>query len=146
MFYRRYRNPAMFREMQRLQREMGRLFSAVEGRGQGPTSYPAINIWAGEDSAVMVAELPGVQPDDMDVRVVGDTLTLSGSRAAPEIGEGASYHRRERSFGRFSRTLQLPFKVEAGRVDAEFQKGILKIHLPRAESDKPRKISVKSSS
>jgi len=130
------------REMQRLQREMNRVFS---GMGQ-PLSQeiPPVNAWMSEGDAIVAAELPGVDPGKVDISVVGDTLTISGSRKADPLKEGESYHRQERSSGSFSRTIQLPFHVEADKVEAEYDKGILTIIMPRAEADKPRKIAVKS--
>jgi HSP20 family protein len=71
-------------------------------------------------------------------------LSLSGNRQPDQFKEGDKYHRRERRFGKFSRTFELPFLVEANKVDAIFEKGVLHISLPRAEEDKPKKIKVKT--
>jgi HSP20 family protein len=103
-----------------------------------------MNVWANPDGAVVTAELPGVNPEDIDVSVVGETLTLTGSRTPEELKEGEKYHRRERGQGKFTRTFQLPFPVEADKVEAVFEKGVLHISLPRAEADKPKKISIKA--
>jgi HSP20 family protein len=103
-----------------------------------------MNVWTNEEGVVVTAELPGVEPDEIDVSVVGDTLTLTGSRRPFELKEGEKYHRRERGFGRFTRTFQLPFQVEADQVEAIFEKGVLHISLPRAEVDKPKKIAIKA--
>jgi len=129
-------------EVQRLQREMNRLFSGVSQ----PFSqdFPAINVWSGGDEILVSAEVPGAEPDAMDISVVGESLTLSGVRKAETLKEGENYHRQERSTGRFSRTLQLPFRVQSDKVKARYEKGILHISLPRAEADKPRKIGIKS--
>ncbi len=144
MFYRRYRNPSAIEEMDRLQREMNRLFSSAQGQRQS-AGYPAVNIWTSNEGAILTTEIPGVSTDNLDISIAGDTITLSGSRDAPEIGEEDSYHRQERGSGRFSRTIQLPFPVEVQKVDAQFRKGVLKISLPRSESDRPKKIAVKNS-
>jgi len=128
-------------EMQRLQREMNRVFSGLE-QPLNP-EVPPLNAWVGESDVVVSAELPGVDPGKVDVSVVGDTLTISGAREAAALKEGESYHRQERSHGRFTRSLQLPFHVEAGKVEAKYDKGILRVTLPRAEADKPKKIAVK---
>jgi HSP20 family protein len=132
--------------MERLQREMNHLFSDSFSLAGGRTApnYPAMNVWTNEESAVITAELPGISPEDIDISVVGDTLTLSGERKLEELEEGDKYHRRERGYGKFSRTFQLPFKVEAEEVEALFERGVLHLSLPRAESDKPKKITVKS--
>jgi HSP20 family protein len=130
------------REMQRLRREMNQVFSGIEQ----PLSQedPLVNAWVGEQDVIIIAEVPGVDPAKVDISVVGDTLTISGLRDAVPLKEGESYHRQERSYGRFSRSLQLPFHVEAAKVEAKYERGILKITLPRAEADKPRKIAVKT--
>jgi HSP20 family protein len=131
-----------FQEMQRLQREVNKVFSGV---GQSLSrEVPPVNAWIGEGDVMVAAELPGIDPAKVDISVVGDTLTISGSRAAQILKEGESYHRQERDQGRFSRTIQLPFHVDAGKVEARYERGVLTITLPRAEADKPRKITVKS--
>jgi HSP20 family protein len=85
-----------------------------------------------------------VDPGDIEISVRDDTLTLRGSRKAVELEEGTTYHRRERGSGAFARTVELPFRVEGGKVEATFEKGVLKISLPRAEEDKPKKITIKT--
>jgi HSP20 family protein len=103
-----------------------------------------VNAWLGEGDIIVTAELPGVDPGKVDISVVGDTLTISGLRETLQLKEGESYHRQERGHGRFTRSLQLPFHVDAGKVEATYDRGILQMTLPRSEADKPRKISVKS--
>ncbi|MBN1874681.1 MAG: Hsp20/alpha crystallin family protein [Anaerolineae bacterium] len=139
-----YRAP--FREMERLQREMNRLFTETmsPGRGRVAAGYPAMNIWANEEGVIVTAELPGVNPEDIDIAVDGDTLTLTGVRHPEALKEGETYHRRERGAGKFNRVFQLPFQVEMEAVEATFANGVLHITLPRAEEDKPRKIEVKT--
>lgn len=127
-------------EMQRLQREMNRLFSgATELYAH---DFPALNVWRSEDGAVVVAELPGIDPGKLDISVVGDSLTLSGNRDLETLKEGESYHRQERTYGRFARTLQLPFQVDAVKVGAKYEKGVLHVTLPRLEAEKPKKITI----
>jgi HSP20 family protein len=129
-------------EMQNLQREMNRLFSGFTQ----PFSheFPAINVWLSKDDAIVSAELPGIDPGEIDISVVADTVTLRGSREKDQLKEGESYHRQERSYGNFTRTLQVPFQVDAGRVEAKYDKGILRITLPRSEAAKPKKVTVRS--
>jgi HSP20 family protein len=129
-------------EMQNLQREMNRLFSGfTQPYGH---EFPAINVWLSKDDAIVSAELPGINPGKIDISVVVDTITLSGSREKDELKEGESYHRQERSYGNFTRTLQIPFQVDAGKADAKYEKGVLRITLPRSEAAKPKKIAMKS--
>jgi len=144
--YRRYRKPSIWQEMNQLQREMNRLFDTTgRGRVVSAPSYPAINIWTNEEGMLISAEMPAVHPDDINIDVNADALSISGERKADEVAKEAAFHRRERSYGSFSRTVQLPFNVDTNKVEANFKNGILMINLPRAEADKPRKISIKSS-
>lgn len=136
--------PSIWDEMERIQREMNRMFDGVHPSQINP-EYPALNLWVGSDNQVISAELPGIQIDDLDINVLGQTLTISGERKPESALEGAEMHRQERPFGKFSRSIKLPYPVEAGKVQATLEKGVLTINLPRAEADKPRKIAVKAS-
>lgn len=141
--YRTYRTPSVWREMDRLQREMNRLFTRFDPAGPRSTpAYPTINVWTKEDSQIVSAEMPGVKIEDIDLRVEGDMLTISGERTAAELPEGARRIRRERNYGKFSRTFQLPYVVDAKGIEARFKNGVLIIIMPRAEEDKPRKIKI----
>ena len=135
-----------WREMDRLRRDMNRLFTdwSTQARRTVAPGYPAMNVWMGQDSAVVTAELPGVNLEDIDISVEEDTLTLRGDRQRGELEEGVTYHRRERRFGSFLRTFQLPFRVDAAKVDATLKNGVLSISLPRAEEDKPRRIAIRA--
>jgi len=95
-----------------------------------------MNVWANQDGAIVTAELPGINPEDIDISVQDDTLVLRGSRTPEEVQEGVTYHRQERGSGSFTRSLQLPFQVEQNQVEASYARGILSITLPRAEADK----------
>jgi len=128
--------------MQRLQHKLNRLLSA--SASSSPPEYPPINVWTSSTGAIVRAEIPGMAADDVEISLVHDTLTIRGSRNPEQLKEGESCHRQERGFGQFTRTLQLPFGVEADEVQARFTNGVLQITLPRAEAEKPRKISVVS--
>lgn len=141
--YRRYRMPNVSREMDKFQREMNRLFdSTFSRRYRNAPSFPAVNVWANEDGLVVTSEVPGINVDDIDIVVVGETLTLSGTRGWDELNEDTKYHRQERGYGDFTRTVKLPFLVDADKVDASFIDGVLNITLPRKDEDKPTRISV----
>jgi len=145
MMYRRYRYPSLWLEFDRLQREINRLSEpGAQKRGRGRVSFPAVNIWTNDDSTWVTAEVPGVDPKEIEIAIVGSTLTISGIRIPEESDENSRYHRQERGYGKFSRPIQLPFNVDANKVEANVKDGILSINLPRAEEDKPRKISVRS--
>ncbi len=130
------------REIESLRREMNRLFARTSP-WEAP-EFPAINIWVRDNEARVTAELPGIDAKDLDISVIGDTMTLGGNRKADVLKEGESYHRQERGSGSFARTVRLPFKVETDKVSAKYERGVLRITLPRAEEDKPKKIEVKS--
>ncbi len=143
--YRRYRIPTVWHEMDRLQSEMGRLFATYYPERVRPApAYPALNVWTNEEGLNVTAEVPGVKPEEIEINVVGDTLTLTGTRKADELDENVRYHRQERGYGDFTRSLQLPFQVDVDKVEATFRNGVLMVAMPRAEEDKPRKITVKS--
>lgn len=131
-----------FREIEQFEKDWSNLFSSL-GR-PGVAKYPPINMYTSDDDVVVTSELPGVEPEDVDLTVTGDVLTLKGTRKRAELGEGQTWHRRERGYGDFYRTRQLPYNVESSKVEAKYEKGILRITLPRAEADKARKISVKT--
>lgn len=134
------------RDLTGLQREMNRLFDArLAPRYQRAPGFPAMNVWTSEEAVVVTAELPGVSLEDMDVTVLNETLTVRGGRAPDEEVEGSRFHRRERTYGQFSRTIQLPYAVNADKVEATLKNGLLRLWLPRLEEDRPRKIAVKGS-
>jgi HSP20 family protein len=128
-----------FRELHRMQREMSRLF---DGAGDGAADYPTVNLWSSVDEAVVTAELPGVEPTDLNLTVQGDLLVLEGERKADVPPEKATLLRSERTAGRFHRTVRLPFEVEADKVKAKVEHGLAQITLPRKESTKPRRIAI----
>ena len=143
--YRRYRTPSIWQEMKRVQDEMDKLSREFSPRyAHAQATYPAINIWADEESAIVTAEIPGISKDDLDINVTGDTLTLGGDRKPEGLPEGAKYHRQERRYGEFSRSIRLPYTVDVNKVKATFKNGILEVFLPRIEAEKPKKISVKT--
>lgn len=125
-----------------LQREINRLFSNV---GQTMASdYPAINVWEKDNSLVVTTELPGMEPENINVSVTGATLTISGISKTDPIKEGETYLRQERELGNFQRNFQLPFQADSKGVEAKYEKGILKITLPRLQEDLPKKIKISS--
>lgn len=139
---RRYGRRSLWREMDRLQREMNRLMDGVSRpSSQG---FPSLNVWANEEHALVTAEVPGIDADDLDISVVNDTLTLAGRRSLPQTADDIQWHRHERWHGDFSRSLQLPFKIDSDNVEATYEDGVLRVTLPRAQEDQPRQISVKS--
>ncbi len=107
-------------------------------------SFPRVNIWTDDNQSMLNAEVPGVDLKDLDVTVVGTTLTLKGERKPAREVASERHYRRERGYGRFGRSVQLPHKVDVEKVDASLENGILTVRLPKAAEVKPRKIAVKS--
>lgn len=128
-----------FRGLHRLQRDMNQLFA---GFATPAEQFPALNLWTSPEQAVLTAEIPGVDPKDVDVSVVGNVVTVEGERKEDPSIPADSYHRRERENGKFMRSVRLPFEVEADKVQARCEHGVLRITLPRKESTKPRRISI----
>lgn len=128
-----------FRELHRLHREMNRLFSGFTTPAE---QFPAINLWSSPDEVVLTAEVPGVDPKDVDISVIGNVVTLEGERKEDASVPADSYHRREREVGKFMRSVRLPYEVEAEKVQARYTNGILRVVLPRKESSKPRRIAI----
>jgi HSP20 family protein len=120
-----------WRELHPLHAQRSGLFSALSL--SGAREFPPIEIWNGDEGLLLAARLPGLEPGDIEITVVGDTLTLKGNRRSPE-----------RSAGEFTRTIQLPFAIEGDQVRAQFQHGVLEVKLPRAASERPRKIHVET--
>ena len=107
----------------------------------GAGGFPPLNVFGKGDDIVIVAEAAGLKKDDLDIQVKGRSIQISGSKEIA-YGDRVSLHRRERSSGRFSRALNLPVEIDAGKVKAEYRDGMLAIFLPRAEQDKPRSIKI----
>lgn len=129
-----------------LQREVGRLFESLEPLHnlRLTRQFPPINLYDAGDRYVLSAQLPGISLDDLDLSITGETLTMRGERKRPEGVSDESYRRQERQYGRWTRTLSLPDRVDSLQVTATLSHGLLTITLPKAESAKPRQISVKT--
>ncbi|MGC8474892.1 MAG: Hsp20/alpha crystallin family protein [Acetobacteraceae bacterium] len=107
-------------------------------------AFPAVNVWQGPEAIAITAELPGVEPGDVQIAVKDDVLTLSGERKAPEVPEDVRWHRNERSYGKFSRAIRLPFAAADDKIEARMTNGVLRIAIARPDAAKPRKIEIKA--
>jgi HSP20 family protein len=129
-------------ELSRVQQELNRAFNRSQ-RGNVTGVFPAINIWQAQAHLILEAELPGMELNDLEIYVDGENqLTIKGNRRVTEQSNG-TWHRRERGFGEFRRTIELPNLVDPAKVEAVLKNGILKITLPKKEELMPRKIDVK---
>lgn len=104
--------------------------------------FPPVNIFDAGDSVAVIAEIPGIDPKSINVSGQGHTLTIHGERRRETSTEATGYHRRERSFGAFSRSIQLPEQLDIDKAAASYDAGILTVRIPKAEAAKPRQIAV----
>jgi HSP20 family protein len=116
------------------------LFQPVNGGSQ--RWAPAMDLVEADDHFVLKADLPGLTDDDVTIEVQDGTLTVSGERKSEHETREKGWYRLERSFGRFSRSLTLPEGVDADKIDASFDKGVLEVRIPKPEERKPRRISI----
>lgn len=113
----------------------------LRGATGGTGAFPPINVFQQGDSLVAVVELAGVNKSDLEIQAKGNTLRISGKKSFA-YPERISLHRRERLAGTFDRTLTVPIQIDADAIKAEYRDGVLALFIPRAESDKPRSISI----
>jgi HSP20 family protein len=139
-----------FAEMADLRREMDHIFGEFFGRTPSSMAAteamwsPLVDIHETKDSFLLMAELPGVKQEDVEVSVEGDTLTLKGERKRETEVKEDQYHRIERSYGRFERSILLPSVVDPNRVKATYRDGVLEIQLPKKEEAKPKAVKIEA--
>jgi len=136
-----------FRDLMSIQNELNRLFGrtyAGEVGSVGGTWVPPLDIYETDEKFVVTMELPGIEADDVDVSVEDSTLTVTGERRFYAEVDEESFHRVERRYGHFVRSLALPSTADAEHIAASFDKGVLTIEVPKLEQAKPRKITVKA--
>lgn len=136
-----------FADLLQLQSALDRLLqNPALGLNLGPSSasvFPPLNIFVDREGAVVVcAEIPGVDPNALQIEVEPQRLTISGERRAPDGGRG--YHRRERRFGRFSRAVQLPAELDPDRTSAEYRDGMLRVRIEKSAASRPRTVTVEA--
>ena len=133
-----------FSDMRRVQNEMNRLFDGL-GTSRRATVHPPVNFWAGQDSVVMTAELPGLTENDIELTVQDTMVSIKGTYPAPDEDEDTTWFRRERPTGSFSRSVELPCRVDSDHIVARFQNGVLTVEMQRPEDEKPKRIEIKAS-
>lgn len=139
-----------FRDLISLREAMDRLFeeSVVRPRS-GELTRPmggtlAVDMYETDEAVVVKSATPGVDPEDIDISITGDTLTIKGETRMDEEVEEENYVYRERRYGSFARSLTIPVPIQADEAEAEFEDGILTLTLPKAEEVKPKAIEVKA--
>jgi HSP20 family protein len=140
------RNPfnMLFNEVNTVQEEFARLFHRLAPNTATAVTGPLLNLWEDDQALYADLDLPGIDPAKLDVTVLeGNQLTVQGERVTPEI-VGAVWVRQERPTGPFVRSVALPSLVDADKVEAKYEHGVLRLTLPKSEAAKPRKIQVKA--
>lgn len=145
----RYHVP--FGEGLSLRQAMDRLFedsfvSPMTWRTLAGTNWPPVDVYETPNEVVVTASLPGLQPEDVDISITGQTLSLSGEFKAHESVDGGQYVYQERRFGAFQRQIQLPVRVQSEHADATYENGVLTLHVPKAEDVMPRQIQITAGS
>lgn len=133
-------------DLERLRREMDRMFDRL---WRGEAGVPAERAWAPEvdiseteDEVIVRSELPGLAPEEIDVHLAGRTLTLRGEKRQEREEEGETWRLVERTYGSFSRAVELPAEVEPEEVEATYRHGVLTVRLPKSEQARTKKIEV----
>jgi HSP20 family protein len=137
-----------FEEMERLRQNLSRVLEASPRTGDLEPScgvFPLTNITQDEDSFYLRAELPGIKAGDVDISVTANSISISGERGIPAENEEVKYHRRERESGSFRRMVKLPAAIDTSKVEASGRDGVLTVVMPKAETAKPKRITVKTS-
>jgi HSP20 family protein len=106
--------------------------------------FPTIDISEGKKDITVKAEIPGVEANDIDISLNGKLLTIKGEKKQEKEEKEENYHRMERSYGYFNRTIELPSEVDPEKVDASYKKGVLKIELKKTKESETKKIEIKS--
>lgn len=139
-----------FRDLLSIQDEMNQVFRRAIGQGgQGESSAegrlwaPAIDISERKDAYIVTAEVPGVRPEDLDVSLEDGVLTIKGERQFSQESSEQQWHRVERHYGAFRRTITLPSRTKADEIEASFENGLLEVIVPKAEEARPRKIQIR---
>jgi HSP20 family protein len=127
-----------------MNRTLNRWFSREEGDEPAPRRWmPALDVTETNDAYHIDIEVPGMRPEDINVTVDQGMLTVSGERRSEEEKDDRSYHRVERRYGSFRRSISLPRDVDATRVQASYDKGVLRLEIPKSEASQPKRIEVK---
>ena len=137
-----------FREMRSLQDEVNRLFASSFSRGDNDLMRgawsPSVDIFENQNEIVLEAELPGMKPEEVEIAIENNVLTIHGERKFEKKDENDNFHRVERSYGSFTRSFTLPPTVRSENAQAEFENGVLRLTLAKREEAKPRRIEIKA--
>ncbi|MCK9461529.1 MAG: Hsp20/alpha crystallin family protein [Proteobacteria bacterium] len=136
------RGPGIADELTRLQREMDRMLGRAAGGCEWCGAFPPVNVYDDGESYSIRAELPGVKPSDLDVQATASAVTIKGERRKDARDEKASVERRERDHGVFNRSIELATPIDADKISAKLEDGVLVIVAPKAADARPRQIKI----
>jgi HSP20 family protein len=134
-----------FQELDNMRRQFDRfmnLYSSAPRRMVNAGVFPQLNVTEDANKFYLRAELPGVKSNELDIQAAGKNISISGERKIHSENDNARYHRREREAGKFSRVLAMPSDIDADRIEAKLENGILTVMVPKAEAAMPRQIRV----
>lgn len=137
-----------FREIERMRREMDRIWDTFFERRPARVEefgewLPTLDVSETKDEYVVKAELPGIDPKDIDISLTNDLLTIKGEKKQEKEEKEENYHLIERSYGAFTRSVRLPGQVQSDKISANFKNGVLKVALPKTEEAKKKEIKIK---
>jgi len=133
-----------FREITSIRSMLDQVFdNMLIHRGEFGGEWLAMDMYQTDDDVVIKAALPGIKGEDLHISIADGVLTIQGEMKEEKVTEKARYHLRERRYGTFSRSIQLPTEVVTDKAEAKFEDGILTLTLPKAEETKPKTITVK---
>ena len=130
--------------LEEMDRVFGQMGQPVGVRSVPRGTFPAVNVYEQGDGIVLMAEVPGIEPEQLDLTVLGDSVTLKGQRREEDLPDGERFYRRERPVGSFTRTVTLPEAVNGDSVQAEYKNGVLTVRMEKAEQAKAKKITIQS--
>lgn len=131
-----------WRDFMSLQNELGRMFERTFGGGERRGWTPAVDVYERDNEIVVRAELPGVKPEDVDIKIQDDSLRIRGERRFSEEIKEENYYRLEQRYGSFERVIPLPAAVDREKAKAKYRDGVLEVDLPKSERAKPKEIKV----
>lgn len=111
---------------------------------RAPGLFPALNVWEEGDCLYTEAEIPGIDPKEIEIEVVDNVLTLRGEKKHERAEEGNGFHYVERRYGSFNRSIELPTSVDSEKVSAEYKNGVLTVIMPKHPDSKPKRIAVRN--
>lgn len=133
-------NPSRTADLQQLRNRMNHFLS---DEGEGARLWaPVVDVTENKDEIILEAELPGMKKEEIDIQLNGDTLTLRGERKIERTEKDERYHRIERQYGAWQRSFQIEVPIDASKISADYNEGVLSVRLPKSEKIKPRQIAI----